>query len=300
MYFLPMPADPSFRMTVEDVFPVRGRGMVATGQVEAGVLKVGDEVRIHRQGAAQQAVVIAIDAFQKQLQQAGTGDNIGALLRGVDRSDIQPGDVVTGFESERDLAGWGESDKPLTIFRNDPYGFEFDLPRGWAVSSGLSRIPVILSRIINRANILEEFSRGSKEYLNIVVEPMQPESPPDINELVFTLQAQQMNYTDVRFNRIIAARRVHTCASYVMNGRGWLKKYMVVVNGHGYAFTASCPLAYRSSAVEDTWDRIVASFRLLKPVDESVIALNTSPQAHRSIELLRQQLRMQVMEFKRQ
>lgn len=302
MYFLPTPADPSFRMTVEDVIPIPGRGLMVIGQIENGMLAIGDQVRIQRPDSTRKAVVIAIRSiypFKKEVQYAEKGESIGALLRGVDWIDFKLGDILTGFESEQSWADWDESNKPVTIYRSDKFGFEIDLPRGWAISSGFSRIPVILSNIINRANILEEFSYGNKEFLNIVVEPMQPEIPPDINELAFTLQAQQMNYTDLRFDKITVARRLHTYADYVMNGKGWLRKYMIVIDGHGYAFTASCPLAHRSPSVENTWNRIVASFRLLKPVDKSVIEFNDSPQVQKSIELLRQQLRMQVTERKR-
>lgn len=183
----------------------------------------------------------------------------------------------------------------MSKYRNEEYGFELELPIGWDVSSGISRIPTILSNVIMRANILEEFSCG-KEHLNIVVESMQPEIPPDINELIFTLQAQKMNYTDLQFGRITVEERVHAWVSYVMNQKGWLKKYLIVLNGYGYALTASCPMEHRSHTVEQTWDNTAKSFRLLNPMDESVAAFNTSPQVRRTIELLREQLKMQIRE----
>ena len=95
-----MPTDPSFRMKVLDVFPVRGRGMIATGQVESGTLTVGDTIWIQRQGSAIRTVVIAIDGFRIQLQQAQKGDTVGAVLRGIELTDIQPGDVLVGSEFE--------------------------------------------------------------------------------------------------------------------------------------------------------------------------------------------------------
>ena len=84
-----------FLMPVEDVFSITGRGTVATGRVERGVLKVGDEVEIV--GIAddiRKVVVTGVEMFRKLLDQAQTGDNIGALLRGVQRTEIERGQVL--------------------------------------------------------------------------------------------------------------------------------------------------------------------------------------------------------------
>ena len=84
-----------FLMPVEDVFSITGRGTVATGRVERGVLKVSDEVEIV--GIAEdirKVVVTGVEMFRKLLDQAQTGDNIGALLRGVQRTDIERGQVL--------------------------------------------------------------------------------------------------------------------------------------------------------------------------------------------------------------
>ena len=81
-----------FRMTVQDVFFIRGRGVVATGCVEEGVLRVGDEVRIGDGGPVR---VDGLEAFRKVLDQAQAGDNIGVLFKGLDKSDIEPGAVIT-------------------------------------------------------------------------------------------------------------------------------------------------------------------------------------------------------------
>ena len=87
-------------MPVEDVFTITGRGTVATGRVERGIVKVGDEVEIV--GLAEETrktVVTGVEMFRKLLDSAQAGDNIGALLRGVDRKDIERGQVIgeTGF-----------------------------------------------------------------------------------------------------------------------------------------------------------------------------------------------------------
>ncbi|MCI7600920.1 MAG: elongation factor Tu [Megasphaera sp.] len=89
------PTDQPFLMPVEDVFTITGRGTVATGRVERGELKVGDAVEIV--GLADEpkdTVVTGVDMFRKILDRAEAGDNIGALLRGVDRKEIERGQVL--------------------------------------------------------------------------------------------------------------------------------------------------------------------------------------------------------------
>lgn len=101
-----------FLMPVEDVFSITGRGTVATGRVERGVIKVGDEIEIiglHEE--VKKSVVTGVEMFRKLLDQAQAGDNVGALLRGVDRKDIERGQV---------LAKPG-SVKPHTNFKSEVY-----------------------------------------------------------------------------------------------------------------------------------------------------------------------------------
>ncbi len=86
--------DQPFLMPVEDVFTITGRGTVATGRVERGVVKVGDTVEIVGMGAKKQTVVTGVEMFRKLLDQAEAGDNIGALLRGIERKDIERGQVL--------------------------------------------------------------------------------------------------------------------------------------------------------------------------------------------------------------
>ncbi len=97
--YIPTPerdVDKPFLMPVEDVFSITGRGTVATGRVERGIVKVGDEVEIIGMSAERKkTVVTGVEMFRKLLDQAQAGDNIGALLRGVDRKDIERGQVLS-------------------------------------------------------------------------------------------------------------------------------------------------------------------------------------------------------------
>ncbi|MGI6588194.1 MAG: elongation factor Tu [Peptococcia bacterium] len=89
------PTDKPFLMPVEDVFSITGRGTVATGRVERGTVKVGDEVEIvGMTEAPRKTVVTGVEMFRKLLDQAVAGDNIGTLLRGVDKTEIERGQVL--------------------------------------------------------------------------------------------------------------------------------------------------------------------------------------------------------------
>ena len=89
------PVDQPFLMPVEDVFTITGRGTVATGRVERGTVKVQDNVEIVGLSAERtQTVVTGVEMFRKLLDQAEAGDNIGVLLRGIDRKDIERGQVI--------------------------------------------------------------------------------------------------------------------------------------------------------------------------------------------------------------
>ncbi|KLU59701.1 elongation factor Tu [Peptococcaceae bacterium CEB3] len=113
--YIPTPqrdTDKPFLMPVEDVFTITGRGTVATGRVERGMVKVGDEVEIvGLTDAPRKTVVTGVEMFRKLLDQAQAGDNIGCLLRGVERKDVERGQV---------LAKTG-SIKPHTKFSGEVY-----------------------------------------------------------------------------------------------------------------------------------------------------------------------------------
>ncbi|NLY10142.1 MAG: elongation factor Tu [Firmicutes bacterium] len=112
--YIPTPAreiEKPFLMPVEDVFTITGRGTVATGRVERGVIKVGDEVEIVGLKETRKTVATGVEMFRKLLDQAEAGDNIGVLLRGIDRESIERGQV---------LAKPG-SIKPYTKFEGEVY-----------------------------------------------------------------------------------------------------------------------------------------------------------------------------------
>jgi elongation factor Tu len=110
--YIPQPKreiDKPFLMPVEDVFSITGRGTVATGRIERGVVKVGEEVQLVGFGATKKTVVTGVEMFRKLLDQGEAGDNVGLLLRGVEKHEIERGMVLakpgsitphTHFEAE--------------------------------------------------------------------------------------------------------------------------------------------------------------------------------------------------------
>ncbi|MDC2984683.1 elongation factor Tu [Candidatus Marinimicrobia bacterium] len=95
--FVPTPkrdVDKSFLMPVEDVFSITGRGTVATGRIESGIVKVGEEVEIVGMDADKKSTCTGVEMFRKILDEGQAGDNAGLLLRGIDKDDIQRGQVI--------------------------------------------------------------------------------------------------------------------------------------------------------------------------------------------------------------
>ena len=88
------PIDKPFQMPIEDVFTISGRGTVVTGRVERGVVKVGEEVQIVGIRETEKTVVTGVEMFRKTLDQGQAGDNVGLLLRGTKREDVERGQVV--------------------------------------------------------------------------------------------------------------------------------------------------------------------------------------------------------------
>src|SRR5690349_10052025 len=88
------PTDKPFLMPVEDVFGIKGRGTVVTGRIERGVVKVGDEIEIVGIRETRKSIVTGVEMFKKTLDQGEAGDNAGCLLRGIERTDVERGQVL--------------------------------------------------------------------------------------------------------------------------------------------------------------------------------------------------------------
>ncbi len=138
--------DKPFLMPVEDVFSIKGRGTVATGRIEQGVINLNDEIEIVGLKDSQKSVVTGIEAFKKNLDRGQAGDNAGLLLRGIEREDIERGQVIvkpgsltphTEFEAEvyilkKEEGGrhtpFSKGYKPQFYFRTTDVTGEVELP----------------------------------------------------------------------------------------------------------------------------------------------------------------------------
>ncbi|WP_343081942.1 elongation factor Tu [Ostreiculturibacter nitratireducens] len=128
--YIPTPARPvdqPFLMPIEDVFSISGRGTVVTGRVERGVINVGDEVEIVGIRATQKTTCTGVEMFRKLLDRGEAGDNIGALLRGIDRDGVERGQVLckpgsvkphTKFEAEAYILTKEEGGRHTPFFAN--------------------------------------------------------------------------------------------------------------------------------------------------------------------------------------
>ncbi|MDR7103568.1 elongation factor Tu [Croceicoccus sp. BE223] len=123
----PRPTDKPFLMPVEDVFSISGRGTVVTGRVESGIVKVGEEVEIVGLKDTRKTTVTGVEMFRKLLDQGEAGDNIGALVRGVAREDVERGQVLckpgsvtphTDFNAEVYVLSKDEGGRHTPFFAN--------------------------------------------------------------------------------------------------------------------------------------------------------------------------------------
>ena len=149
--FIPQPTreiDKPFLMPVEDVFSISGRGTVATGRVESGVIKTGEEIEIVGIKATKKSVCTGVEMFRKLLDTGEAGDNVGILLRGVERADIERGQVLckpasvtphTKFEAQAYVLKKDEGGRhtpfftkyrPQFYFRTTDVTGEVELPAG--------------------------------------------------------------------------------------------------------------------------------------------------------------------------
>ncbi|MCA0227849.1 elongation factor Tu [Candidatus Saccharibacteria bacterium] len=120
--------DKPFLMPIEDVFSIKGRGTVATGRIEQGVIKINDAVEIVGLKATQQSVVTGIEAFKKNLDQGQAGDNAGLLLRGIEREQIERGQVVVKPGS---LTPHTEFDAEVYILKKEEGGRHTPFSKGY-------------------------------------------------------------------------------------------------------------------------------------------------------------------------
>jgi elongation factor Tu len=128
--YIPTPARPldlPFLLPIEDVFSISGRGTVVTGRVERGIVKVGEEVEIVGIRPTQKTVVTGVEMFRKLLDQGQAGDNIGALVRGIGREDVERGQVMckpgsvkphTKFKAEAYILTKEEGGRHTPFFTN--------------------------------------------------------------------------------------------------------------------------------------------------------------------------------------
>ena len=149
--YIPEPTrelDKPFLMPIEDVFSIKGRGTVATGRIEAGIVNLNDEVEIVGIKPTQKSVVTGIEAFKKSLDRGQAGDNAGLLLRGIEREQIERGQVIakpgsitphTEFEAQvyilkKEEGGrhtpFSKGYKPQFYFRTTDVTGEGELPEG--------------------------------------------------------------------------------------------------------------------------------------------------------------------------
>jgi elongation factor Tu len=120
--------DKPFLMPIEDVFSIKGRGTVATGRIEQGVVKINDPVEIVGLKATQTSVVTGIEAFKKNLDQGQAGDNAGLLLRGIEREQIERGQVVVKPGS---LTPHTEFDAEVYILKKEEGGRHTPFSKGY-------------------------------------------------------------------------------------------------------------------------------------------------------------------------
>ena len=159
--------DKPFLMSVEDVFSITGRGTVATGRIERGVVKVGEEVEFVGLGDTKRTTVTGVEMFRKQLDQGMAGDNVGLLLRGVDKDAIERGHVIakpgtitphTTAKAELYVLSKDEGGRHTPFFNGYRPQFFF----GTADVTGVIKCPEGVEMVMPGDNLTVEIELGKK------------------------------------------------------------------------------------------------------------------------------------------
>jgi len=159
--------DKPLMMSVEDVFSITGRGTVATGRIERGVVKVGEEIEIVGLGETQKTTVTGVEMFRKQLEEGMAGDNVGLLLRGIDKDAIERGHVIakpgsitphTTAKAELYVLSKDEGGRHTPFFNGYRPQFFF----GTADVTGVIKCPEGVEMIMPGDNVTVEVELGKK------------------------------------------------------------------------------------------------------------------------------------------
>ncbi|MGJ8640024.1 MAG: elongation factor Tu [Opitutaceae bacterium] len=159
--------DKPLLMSVEDVFSITGRGTVATGRIERGIVKVGEEIEIVGLGDTMKTTVTGVEMFRKQLDQGMAGDNVGILLRGIDKEAIERGHVIakpgtitphTSAKAELYVLSKDEGGRHTPFF--DGYRPQFFF--GTADVTGIIKCPEGVEMVMPGDNLTVEIELGKK------------------------------------------------------------------------------------------------------------------------------------------
>ncbi len=164
-----------------------------------------------------------------------------------------------------DLNSGDKKPEKVKTYKDSKYGFKIDIPTDWTIHKEIA--PLLAQELFELAHgwtpdVDVAFTSGPNEILNIVIEPMVPEPTTNVTERLFRLYAQKMNFLNCEYGRISVCNKPHTWARYQIKNKIWSKKYMIVLNGKGYAITASCISQEQFSQREKVWNAITTSFCL--------------------------------------
>lgn len=173
--YIPTPkreTEKPFLMAIEDVFSITGRGTVATGRVERGTIKIGDSVEIIGFGSTKTSIVTGLEMFQKTLEESIAGDNVGVLLRGIQKKDIQRGMVLAKPNS---ITPHTSFEAQVYVLKKDEGGREKPFFAGYRPQFYLRTTDVtgqIVSYMTNAREIPRMIAPG--DYIKLTIELIQP------------------------------------------------------------------------------------------------------------------------------